>query len=125
MARRRISGVKLADLIRRSQPYVSRRLTGDVAFDLDDLEAIAKALQCRISDLLPPEEATQPSVRVTQPLLCKTDPVRSGDQPNTRPRVAHPRDTRPTGRTQPDAIRRPQRRPALLPAAVMTLPETR
>jgi len=36
LARRRLSGVKLAELIGRSQVYVSRRLRGEVAFDVED-----------------------------------------------------------------------------------------
>lgn len=54
MARRRISGVKLAEGIGRAQQYVSRRLNGDVAFDLDDLEKIAVVLDVTLPDLLPP-----------------------------------------------------------------------
>jgi DNA-binding Xre family transcriptional regulator len=55
MARRRVSGVKLAERIGRTQQYVSRRLNGDVAFDLDDLGHIAIALDVGIADLLPPD----------------------------------------------------------------------
>lgn len=53
MARRKISGVRLAAMIGRTQPYLSRRLTGEVAFDLDDLEAIATALGIQPAQLLP------------------------------------------------------------------------
>src|SRR5690348_6844413 len=53
LARRRISSVKLAAQIGRSQAYVSRRLNGDVAFDLDDLENIARVLRVRVTDLVP------------------------------------------------------------------------
>lgn len=34
------------------QPYISRRMTGEIAFDLDDLERIADVLGVRVSDLL-------------------------------------------------------------------------
>lgn len=51
LARRRLSGVQLAKQIHKSQPYVSRRLNGDVAFDLDDLEAIAAVLDIQVTDL--------------------------------------------------------------------------
>jgi transcriptional regulator with XRE-family HTH domain len=44
LTRRRLSGVKLAAAIGRSQPYVSRRLNGETAFDVDDLERIAAVL---------------------------------------------------------------------------------
>lgn len=53
MARRRIRGVELAKAIHRSQAYVSRRLNGETAFDLDDLELIAEALGVKVADLLP------------------------------------------------------------------------
>lgn len=56
LARRRISGVQFAKKIGKSQPYFSRRLNGDVAFDLDDLEAIATALDIDVSDLFPSRE---------------------------------------------------------------------
>ena len=55
LARRRISGVQFAKQIGKSQPYFSRRLNGDVAFDLDDLEAIAKVLDIDVTDLIPKE----------------------------------------------------------------------
>lgn len=56
MARRRISGTKLAEAIGKSQAYVSRRLTGDTPFDTDDLEVIARTLGVTIIDLLPRTE---------------------------------------------------------------------
>lgn len=51
MARRRLSGVRLAQQIDRTQAYVSRRLTGEVAFDVDDLERIAQALDVPVARL--------------------------------------------------------------------------
>lgn len=53
MARRRLNGVRLAVVIGRSQSYVSRRLTGETAFDVDDLERIATALGVGVRELLP------------------------------------------------------------------------
>ncbi len=44
LARARISGNKLAALLGQSQPYWSRRLSGKVAFDVDDLEALSGLL---------------------------------------------------------------------------------
>jgi transcriptional regulator with XRE-family HTH domain len=41
LSRRKISGTKAAQDLGWSQAYLSRRLTGTTAFDLDDLEAIA------------------------------------------------------------------------------------
>ena len=53
LARRRVSGVKLAELIGRSQVYISRRLRGEVAFDVEDLALVADALDVAVADLLP------------------------------------------------------------------------
>lgn len=49
MARRRVSGSALARLLQKEQTWVSRRLRGVVAFDIDDLEQIARVLDYRLS----------------------------------------------------------------------------
>lgn len=48
MARRRITGSALARLLDKDQTWVSRRLRGLVAFDMDDLEAIAEVLNAHV-----------------------------------------------------------------------------
>lgn len=53
LARKRISGVRLATAIGKSQSYVSRRLTGETPFDVDDLEGIARVLGVDITAFLP------------------------------------------------------------------------
>lgn len=58
MGRKRVSGSELARRMERSQPWVSRRISGAVALDWDDMESIAKALDVPIGDLLPPEVRT-------------------------------------------------------------------
>lgn len=58
MARRRVNGSELARRLGQSQPWVSRRTTGAVALDFDDLDAIARALDCAVSDLMPAEIRT-------------------------------------------------------------------
>lgn len=45
MARRRLTGRELARRTGKSQPYWSRRLTGEVAFDVDDLSSVAAYLE--------------------------------------------------------------------------------
>jgi BetR domain len=45
LARARISGRQLAAMLGKAQPWVSRRLTGAVAFDMDDVQVIADLLQ--------------------------------------------------------------------------------
>lgn len=44
MARRGITANRLPALIGQSQPYWARRMTGRIAFDVDDLIALAKLL---------------------------------------------------------------------------------
>lgn len=56
LARRKLSASELARKMGVSQPYLSRRLTGDVAIDVDDLQTIARLLGVGMSDLLPREE---------------------------------------------------------------------
>jgi transcriptional regulator with XRE-family HTH domain len=53
LARRRISASKLARELGVSQTYVWRRLSGETAFDLDDLERISAVLSVSVSDLMP------------------------------------------------------------------------
>lgn len=53
LARRRVSGRELARRLGVSSPWVSQRLTGQTTIDLNDLEAIAGALDVPISALLP------------------------------------------------------------------------
>ena len=58
MARRRMSGQKLARLIGKSQAYLGRRLSGEVAFNVSDLEQLAGALEVPVAHFLPePERA--------------------------------------------------------------------
>jgi transcriptional regulator with XRE-family HTH domain len=57
MARRQVTAVELADRIGRSRTYVGRRLHGETAFDVDDLENIARVLAVEVADLMPPVKA--------------------------------------------------------------------
>jgi DNA-binding Xre family transcriptional regulator len=52
MVRRQVTGVTLAQALGKSQAYVSRRLSGDTAFDVDDLETIAATLGVKVADLI-------------------------------------------------------------------------
>lgn len=58
LARRRLSGSALAVLLGQSQKWVSRRLSGEVAFDVDDLERIARALGLGVGVFLDGGRAT-------------------------------------------------------------------
>ncbi len=53
LARRRISAAELARRTGMKQSTLARRMTGETAFDLDDLEVIAEVLGVEVTDLLP------------------------------------------------------------------------
>lgn len=53
LGRRRTSATQLARQMGVSQAYVWRRLSGETAFDLDDLEKISALLDVEVTDLLP------------------------------------------------------------------------
>ncbi len=52
MGRRRLTQADLAAVLEKSQPYVSRRLSGDVAFDTDDLFRLADLFEVEVAVLL-------------------------------------------------------------------------
>ncbi|MEO3927866.1 helix-turn-helix transcriptional regulator [Micromonosporaceae bacterium B7E4] len=56
LARRRMSAAELSRRTGLKQPYVSRRMTGEIAFDLDDLEVIARELGVKVADLIAGED---------------------------------------------------------------------
>jgi transcriptional regulator with XRE-family HTH domain len=53
LARKRMSAAELARRTGIKQSTMARRMTGETAFDLDDLELIATALEVDVTDLLP------------------------------------------------------------------------
>ena len=81
LARRRMSASKLGKELGVSQTYVWRRLTGETALDLNDLEAIAGVLGVEVADLLPAD-------------LRRTLQTKGG----TLPPPIRPIDNRPPGR---------------------------
>lgn len=52
MGRRRATQADLADALGKSQPYVSRRLSGEVPFDIDDLFRLAHYFDVEVTRLL-------------------------------------------------------------------------
>ncbi|MFC7275274.1 helix-turn-helix domain-containing protein [Paractinoplanes rhizophilus] len=56
LARRKMSGAELARRTGIKQSTMSRRMTGETAFDMDDLEAIASVLDIHVGDLFPHRE---------------------------------------------------------------------
>lgn len=57
MARQGCTQTILAERINRDQHFISRRLSGKVPFAVDELAAIAKALDVQVSDLLVDDSA--------------------------------------------------------------------
>lgn len=55
MARRQVSGASMAVTLGKSQKWMSRRTTGEIAFDMDDLEQVAKVLEVDVEQLLRPQ----------------------------------------------------------------------
>lgn len=58
MGRRRLNQGDLAAALGKSQPYVSRRLSGEVAFDTDDLFRLADLFKVAVHRLLGDPELT-------------------------------------------------------------------
>lgn len=54
LGRRLVQGKRLAARLGVSQMYVSRRIRGDLPWDVADLARVADVLDCEVSDLLPP-----------------------------------------------------------------------
>ena len=58
LGRRRLTAMALASAIGKSEMYVSRRIRGEVAFDLIDVEQVAQFLGIAVADLMPTPERT-------------------------------------------------------------------
>lgn len=112
LARKRMSGSALAHEIGQSQSYVSRRLNGSTAFDLDDLEQIARVLEVSVTALLP-KMATEVAVGggvMNQSFRSSGSAGRGSTRPtDNRPSGrARSGDARPIGRPGSGAVRRPR-----------------
>lgn len=99
LARKRMSATQLAKQMGVSQAFIWRRLSGETAFDVDNLERIGAILGVEPADLLP-----RPANLSARSNLDKTHaPVR-------------PRDNRPKGRSESGlANRRSRQKRALTP----------
>jgi transcriptional regulator with XRE-family HTH domain len=93
LGRRRLNGAKLAQAIDRSEMYVSRRLRGETAFDLDDLEKIADVLSVPVAQLLP--SADQKGGNITR---WSAPPIVQAERLSPSVTPDRPVDTRPAGR---------------------------
>lgn len=52
-ARKGLSGRQLAFQLGKSQPWISRRLTGEIPFDVEELDMVAAILEVAPRDLFP------------------------------------------------------------------------
>lgn len=59
MARREVAGKSLAARLGVSPMYVSRRMRGDVPWNVAELAEVARLLDCRMEDLLPRLDSNQ------------------------------------------------------------------
>jgi transcriptional regulator with XRE-family HTH domain len=111
LARRKMSATQLARLTGLKQSSLSRRMTGETAFDMDDLELIADVLGVSITDLMPQRvEAARDAKR-------GLPPVSRLAAPDTTPARATHRPSQRTSRTQ--------RRPVGVRSPGHTMPSTR
>lgn len=60
LARRQVGQRQVAEALGISQPAVSRRLAGEVAFNVDELAAVADLLGMDARDLMPTASAPTP-----------------------------------------------------------------
>jgi transcriptional regulator with XRE-family HTH domain len=105
LARKRMSAARLGRELGVSQTYVWRRLKGEVAFDLDDLDRIAEILGISVASLLP---TVEPTVRYAEPTKQAASPARRppDNRPPGQPPTALGSGARRTARLPRDAVRR-------------------
>lgn len=101
MARQRISGSELARRIGVSQPYLHRRISGEIPFDIDDLARVAEALNVTIADLLPRDQRVHTTPYVAPSMIpVSRNPLKGIGQPER------------TGRTGRSMLKEPLSQPA-------------
>lgn len=104
MGRRRVTGANVAAALGKSQSYVSRRLTGETAFDTDDLETISGLLS------VDPDELIAAARR-----LIGRSAAWAGQVVGVQGVAVRPADNRPGGRPGKDVPRPVIHRPARVP----------
>lgn len=97
LLRRKSNPTQLAKRLGWSQSYISRRIVGDSPFDLDDLYAIAAALDVPITDLFPRRTVTG-QYRETAPTKIDHAIMQATPLPRGALVAAGTRRTAPTGR---------------------------
>jgi DNA-binding Xre family transcriptional regulator len=106
LARRRVTGRDLAAQLQVSRSWVSYRLTGTTAIDLNDLERIAKALGVEIIDLLPRPARPEGGVMRQSNHVAHTAATATR---TAQPAPGHHPTTHPASRPHPCPAGRPAR----------------
>lgn len=91
LGRRNMKHIELARRIGRSHTYVGRRLSGETAFDVDDLEQIASVLGVSAESLVRRDgglPASSPGRQPVDPLAPRI--VRTVGEPNNRHKPVKP-----------------------------------
>lgn len=109
LARRNISAAELARRTGLKQPYLSRRMTCEVSFDLADLDKISRTLGVTIHDLLPAPYEARESPRGRD--ITESFPVARRSHSATKA----VRCAQPPGRSTSKGASRSTRRPVILP----------
>lgn len=119
LARKRMSAAELARRTGIKQSTISRRMTGETAFDMDDLEVIAEVLEVEVGDLMPKTVKTGGSLNHNFEAVVRSDDVPAARHQAARPIGGGRRDaTRPASPIRPSTRRpaagRPGDRPRVL-----------
>jgi len=110
LARRRVSASELARRLDWKQSYMARRIDGRVALDLDDLQAIARAMEISVLELLPRSvrnDARQATMDLKSALTERPMPTQRRPADN-RP-TGHPPAGGPPGQRRTGRVPRPAR----------------
>ena len=106
---RGLSVAALARRLGRPQPWLARRMSAEVALDLDDLERIAGALNLRVVDLLPTEQGASTKASLND----------GSDGPIDRLTEIQPKSLTRPGSPQRPMARRPREIPRPMTTAGM------
>jgi transcriptional regulator with XRE-family HTH domain len=118
LARRKMSGAELARRTGIKQSTMSRRMTGETSFDMDDIEAIAAVLDIKVSDLFPERGSSRdfdqaPTERLVTVGQASVGMAKRGTcvpQPRTTPRPFS--QPKPGPKRPPATVPPRKRRPA-------------
>jgi DNA-binding Xre family transcriptional regulator len=107
LARRNISAAELARRTGITQRSMSRRITGEKAIDLLDLEKIARALEVEVTTLLPAADLNHRSGHMPESMSPRANTHPAGSAVRTTPASTTRTTRRPTATTATGRTRRP------------------